>query len=120
MAKVAGPDSSEQTSNRLETDWNPDDIALAVQTIGRIATGWRDRSRAVQILQALCGLASADPDRLKPEQAAEGWGFRATDIGEELRRRCEIPVSDGWAVDPEIAKARMNEHWPKLRDIWER
>lgn len=121
VAKVTSPDNGEQTSNRLETDWNPDEMALAAQTIERIAAGWKDRSRAVQMLQALCGLAAGDPDRLNPDLAAENWGFRATDIGEELRRRWpKIPGVNSWADNPETAKAKMNEHWPKLGDIWER
>lgn len=120
VAKVASPDNGEQTSNRLETGRNPNEMARVAQTIGRIAAGWRDRSRAVQVLQALCGLAAGEPDRLKPDLAAEDWGFRATEIGEELRRRYKIRGIDGWADNPETAKAKMNEHWPKLGDIWER
>ncbi|MCF8003894.1 MAG: hypothetical protein K9L32_06735 [Chromatiaceae bacterium] len=121
VAKMASPDNGEQTSNRLETDRNPDEMALAAQTIERIAAGWKDRSRAVQMLQALCGLAAGDPDRLNPDLAAENWGFRATDIGEELRRRWpKIPGVNSWADNPDTAKAKMNEHWPKLEDIWER
>lgn len=121
MAKVASPDSRKQTSIRLGTVGNPEDMARAAKTIERIATGWKDRSRAVQMLQALCGLAAGEPDRLKPDLAAENWGFRATDIGEELHRRWpKIPGVNSWADSPETAKAKMNEHWPNLEEIWKR
>lgn len=121
MAKVASPGRGKQTSNRLETDRNPNEMALVAQTIEQIAAGWKDRSRAVQMLQALCGLVVGEPDRLDPDRAVENWGFRATDIGEELRRRrYKIRGIDAWADNPETAKAKMNEHWPKLEEIWKR
>lgn len=113
-------DNGEQTSNRLETAWNPDDMARVAQAIERIAAGWNDCSRAVQVLQALCGLVAGEPDRLNPEQATENWGFLATEIGEELRQRHHnIPGIDGWANIPETAKAKMNGHWRGLKKTWD-
>ena len=121
MAKVAGAETGKQGPNRLETDWNAKDIARTAEEIERIAGTWADRSHAVKALRALCDLAAKDPDRLDPIRDTEEWGFLAMDIGAALRDRGFKGMSaQRWATDPDNAKSRMNDHWPKLEEIWDR
>ena len=121
MAKVAGDSAGKQGPNRLETGWNAKDVARTAAEIERIAGTWADRSHAVKVLRAICDLAAKDPDRLDPSRDAEEWGFLAMDIGGALRDRgFKGPSAEGWATDPDNAKSRMNEHWPKLEEIWDR
>lgn len=100
-------------------DWDSGEVAQLAAIIEKTAKGWNDRSQAVKVLGALCGLVAKDPERLNPTRDPEKWGFLALDIGESLRGS-KISGTDGWATDPEKAKSRMAEHWPKLEEIWER
>jgi hypothetical protein len=119
MAKVAGADTGKQRPNRLETAWNPEQAARIATIVERVAGAWGDRSHAVKVLRALCDLAAKEPERLDPSRDPDQWGFLAMEIGEALRR-FKIPGAEGWATDPDKAKSRMTEHWPKLEDVWER
>ncbi len=121
MAKVAVAETGKQGPNRLETDWSPKEVARAAAEVERIAGTWADRSHAVKVLGALCDLAAKDPDRLDPTRDTEEWGFLALDIGAALRDRGFKGLSaQRWAEDPDNAKSRMNDHWPKLEEIWDR
>jgi len=119
MAKVAEADVGKQGPNRLETAWNSEQAARTVSIVKRVAGTWEDRSRAVQVLRALCDLAANEPERLDPSGDPGEWGFLAMEIGEALRRS-KIAGTEEWATDPDKAKSRMTEHWPKLEAIWER
>lgn len=119
MAKVACQGAEKQTPNRLQTEWTLDELANTAQTITRIAAGWRDSSRPVQVLQALCDLTAAQPARLELTQDVQKWGFTALEIGEALQRRKIFDIGR-WASDPGTAKDRMNKHWSKLEEIWQR
>jgi hypothetical protein len=103
----------------LATAGSSTETARTAVAIERIATGWGDRSHAVKVLHALCDLAVKEPMRLDSGRDPEEWGFLAMEIGEALHR-FKIPGAEGWATDPDKAKSRMNEHWPKLEDLWER
>jgi hypothetical protein len=96
-----------------------EEAARIATIVERIAGDWEDRSRAVKVLRALCDLAAKEPERLDPGRDPDEWGFLAMEIGEALRR-FKIPGAEGWATDPDKAKSRMTEHWPKLEDVWER
>ncbi len=121
MAKVAGAGTGKQGPNRLETDWSAKDVPRMAAEIERISGTWADRSHAVKVLRALCDLAAKNPDRLDPNRDTEEWGFLAMDIGAALRDRGFKGLSaQGWATDPDNAKSRMNEHWPKLKELWGR
>lgn len=105
----------------METEWNVEEVARTMAEVERIAGTWADRSHAVKVLRAICDLAAKDPDRLDPSRDAEEWGFLAMDIGGALRARgFKGPSAQTWATDPDNAKSRMNEHWPKLEEIWDR
>ncbi len=116
---MTGEDTDKQEPNRLETVWDSKEVAQLADIIEKTAKGWNDRSQAVKLLRGLCGLVAKDPECLNPTRDPEKWGFLALDIGESLRDS-NIPGTDGWATDPEKAKSRMTDHWPKLEDIWER
>jgi len=119
MAKMTGGDTEKQGANRLATVGSSTETARTAVAVERIASGWGDRSHAVKVLRALCDLAVKQPMRLDSGLDPEEWGFLAMEIGEALHR-FKIPGAEGWATDPDKAKSRMNEHWPKLEDLWER
>lgn len=119
MAKVAGAGAGKQGPNRLEAVWNPEEAARMATIVERVAGDWEERSHAVKVLRALCDLAAQAPERLDPSRDPDEWGFLAMEIGEALRR-FRIPGAEGWATDPEKAKSRMTEHWPKLQELWKR
>ena len=119
MAKLAGTSSGKQRPNRLEAAWSPEQAAGIATIVEQVAGAWEDRSHAVKVLRALCDLATKEPERLDPSRDPDQWGFLAMDIGEALRR-FKIPGAEGWATDPDKAKSRMTEHWPKLEALWER
>ena len=118
-AKVAETGTGQQGPNRLETAWNTKEAARMADIVKRIAGGWGERSHAVKVLRALCDLATNEPGRLDPSRDPDEWGFLAMEIGDALRR-FKILSAEGWATDPDKAKSRMYEHWPKLEDIWKR
>jgi hypothetical protein len=119
MAKMTGGGTEKQGANRWATAGSSAETARTAAMVERIAAGWGDRSHAVKVLRALCDLAVKEPMRLDSGRDPEEWGFLAMEIGEALHR-FKIPGAEGWATDPDKAKSRMNEHWPKLEDLWER
>ena len=118
MAKVTSPDGRKQTTNRLDTDWSEQQSRQIASIIRQLTTGWKERSRAAQMLVALCDLVEQEPSRLDPGNDPQVWGFQAMEIGEALQER--FNDAGKWATDPVSAKERMSEHWPKLEEIWER
>jgi len=118
MAKVTSPDGGKQTTNRLDTDWSEQQSRQIASIIRQLTTGWKERSRAAQMLVALCDLVEQEPSRLDPGNDPQVWGFQAMEIGEALQER--FNDAGKWATDPVSAKERMSEHWPKLEEIWER
>ena len=118
-AKVPEGGSGNPSANRLETGWNAEKTAHAAKVINTVADGWRETSRPAQVLQALCDLAEKNPERLAPNSDGQAWGFLGMEIGDALRR-FKIHGIDNWAADPDTARARMNTHWPKLEELWDR